>query len=291
MQSQFERTALLFGEDNIRRLCQKSVLLFGVGGVGSFVAEALARAGVGRIDLCDHDTISESNINRQLIALHSTVGKLKTDVMAARIADINPDAAVTTYPCFFGEDTLPQFDFSQYDYIIDAIDTVTAKLLIIETAKAQSIPIISSMGAGNKLDPTKFCVCDITKTSVCPLARVMRRELKARNISHLNVLFSPEEPITPSTPTAQNQSLRSTIGANDSANGAASRVEICADNSAMIDTITLAKSRANDGANACIAQPSAPSCAPRRAVPGSVPFVPSVAGLVIAGFVIQDMLK
>lgn len=234
MDSQFERSALLLGEENICRLRQKSVLLFGVGGVGSFVAESLARAGIGRIGLCDNDVISESNINRQLIALHSTVGKQKTDVMQARINDINPLAIVENFPIFFGADTLSQFDFSRYDYIIDAIDTVTAKLLIIETAKAKNVPVISGMGTGNKLDPTKFTVCDISKTSVCPLARVMRRELKARNINKLNVLFSPEEPISPK------QNL--------------------------------------------------PQSSSRRSTPGSVPFVPSVAGLIISAFVIKDML-
>ncbi len=191
------RTAMLVGDDGVEKLKASSVLLFGVGGVGSFAAEALARAGVGHIGLCDNDTVSVSNINRQLVALNSTVGKLKVDVMRERIADINPDAKVTVYPCFYSAETAGDFNFEDYDYIIDAIDTVTSKLLIIKTAKEKNIPVISCMGTGNKLDPTALTVTDIKKTSGCPLARVMRRELKNLGINSLKVVFSTEQPIKP----------------------------------------------------------------------------------------------
>lgn len=191
------RTAMLIGEGGTRKLKNASVLLFGVGGVGSYAAEALARAGVGRIGLCDNDTVSVSNINRQLVALQSSVGKLKVDVMRERIADIDPEISVVTYPCFFSAETAADFCFEDYDYIIDAIDTVTSKLLIIKTAKEKSIPVISCMGTGNKLDPTALTVTDIKKTSGCPLARVMRRELKKLGIDSLKVVYSTEQPIKP----------------------------------------------------------------------------------------------
>ena len=191
------RTAMLIGEDGIDKLKNSSVLLFGVGGVGSFTAEALARAGVGHIGICDNDTVSVSNINRQLVALNSTVGKLKVDVMRERIADINHDIKVTVYSCFYSAETAGDFCFEDYDYIIDAIDTVTSKLLIIKTAKEKNIPVISCMGTGNKLDPTALTVTDIKKTSGCPLARVMRRELKNLGINSLKVVFSTEQPIKP----------------------------------------------------------------------------------------------
>ncbi len=191
------RTAMLIGESGVQKLKNASVLLFGVGGVGSFAAEALARAGVGRIGLCDNDTVSVSNINRQLVALQSTVGSLKVDVMRERIADIDPDISVVTYPCFFSGETADNFSFEDYDYIVDAIDTVTSKLLIIKTAKDKNIPVISCMGTGNKLDPIALNVTDIKKTSGCPLARVMRRELKNLGIDSLKVVFSTEQPIKP----------------------------------------------------------------------------------------------
>ena len=191
------RTAMLIGEDGIDKLKNSSVLLFGVGGVGSFAAEALARVGVGHIGICDNDTVSVSNINRQLVALTGTVGKLKVDVMRERIADINHDIKVTVYPCFYSVETAGDFCFEDYDYIIDAIDTVTSKLLIIKTAKEKNIPVISCMGTGNKLDPTALTVTDIKKTSGCPLARVMRRELKNLGINSLKVVFSTEQPIKP----------------------------------------------------------------------------------------------
>ena len=209
--------------------------MFGVGGVGSFVAEALARSGVGAIDLVDKDTVSVTNINRQLVALHSTVGKLKTEVMADRIRDINPECKVTVHSCFFTSETSDRFDFSQYDYIVDAIDTVSAKLHLIEQAHAVSTPIISSMGAGNKLDPTRFEVTDISKTSVCPLARVMRQELRKRGIYKLKVIYSKEEARAHQTES---------------------------------------KEELPQG---------------RRQIPGSIAFVPSVAGLILAGEVVCDL--
>lgn len=191
------RTAMLIGEGGVEKLKNSAVLLFGVGGVGSFAAEALARAGVGKIALCDNDTVSVSNINRQLVAMQSTVGKLKVDVMRSRIADIDPEISVVTYPCFFSAETAADFCFEDYDYIIDAIDTVTSKLLIIKTAKEKNIPVISCMGTGNKLDPTALTITDIKKTSGCPLARVMRRELKNLGIDSLKVVYSTEQPVKP----------------------------------------------------------------------------------------------
>ncbi len=197
MEERYMRTAMLVGEEGVDKLKASSVLLFGVGGVGSFAAEALARAGVGHIGLCDNDSVSVSNINRQLVALQSTAGKLKVDVMRERIADINPDIKVSVYPCFYSAETSGDFCFEDYDYIIDAIDTVTSKLLIIKNAKEKNIPVISCMGTGNKLDPTALTVTDIKKTSGCPLARVMRRELKNLGINSLKVVFSTEQPIKP----------------------------------------------------------------------------------------------
>lgn len=198
MEERFSRTALILGEDALKRLNKSRVALFGVGGVGGYAAEALARCGVGCIHLIDKDTVSESNINRQIIALSSTVGRSKVSVMAERIREINPNAEVHTHETFYLPETADQFDFSQFDYIIDAVDTVTAKLSLIEEAKKAGTPIISSMGTGNKLDPSAFEVADISKTSVCPLARVMRRELKKRGITSVKVVYSKEEPLTPS---------------------------------------------------------------------------------------------
>lgn len=230
-ESPFARSALLLGDESIRRLGQKSVLLFGVGGVGSFVAEGLARAGLGRITLVDNDQVALSNCNRQLVALHSTLGQPKAQVMRQRILDINPACRAEALYLFYGPDTADAIDFSAYDYVVDAIDTVTAKLLVIEKAKACGVPVISCMGTGNKLDPTRFRITDIGRTSVCPLARVMRRELKARGIRQVDVLWSDEEPRTP------------------------------------------------------LADLGAPAPG-RRQTPGSLPFVPPVAGLMIAGHVV-----
>lgn len=233
MRMQFSRTALLLGEEGVEKLKKSRVAVFGVGGVGGFVVEALARSGVGALDLIDKDVVSVSNINRQIIALHSTVGRLKTEVAAERAKDINPDIEVKIHNVFYLPETAEQFDFSQYDYVVDAIDTVSGKIALAEQAKRANIPIISSMGAGNKLDPTAFEVADIAKTSVCPLARVMRRELKKRGIEHLKVVYSKEEPL-PSPLT-------------DEESG--------------------------------------------KPIPGSIAFVPSVVGLILAGEVIKDLAK
>lgn len=232
----FSRSELLLGTDGLQKLANARVIVFGIGGVGSYTAEALARSGIGAIDLVDNDTVALTNINRQLIATHATVGQFKTDVMAARIHDINPNCAVTTHPCFFTRETADQFDFSSYSYIIDAVDTVSAKLALVECANAAGVPVISCMGAGNKLDPTRFEVADISKTSVCPLARVMRQELRKRGIRKLKVVYSKEEARTPME--------------------------------------TGSTEQANPG---------------RRQIPGSVAFVPSVAGLILAGEVICDL--
>lgn len=232
MQEQFSRTEMIIGEKALEKLASCRVALFGVGGVGGYALEALARCGVGAFDLVDNDTVNITNINRQIIALHSTIGQYKVDAAKERILSINPAAKVNTYRTFYLPENSAEFDFSNYDYVIDCVDTVTAKLEIVQNAKRANIPVISSMGTGNKLDPTCFEVADIYKTSVCPLAKVMRRELKKRNIDSLKVVYSKEEPIKP--------------------------------------TIEGGKSSAR--------------------TPGSVSFVPSVAGLIIAGEVIKDLV-
>lgn len=238
MINEFSRSALLLGDDGIEKLKKARVAVFGVGGVGSYAVEALARSGVGALDLIDDDVVSLTNINRQLIALHSTIGRAKTEVAAERIADINPECRVKTYRTFFTPETAAEFDFSEYDYIIDAIDTVSGKIALAVQAQEAGVPIISAMGAGNKLDPTAFEVADIYKTSVCPLARVMRRELKKRGIRKLKAVYSREEAMTPKGDTQEE--------------GAAHK---------------------------------------KRQTPGSVAFVPSVAGLIIAGEVIKDLIN
>ena len=202
MLNQFSRTELLLGHDNMEKLKNARVAVFGIGGVGGFTVEALARSGVGTLDLIDDDRICLTNLNRQIFATRKTIGKYKVDVAKERILDINPKAVVNTYKTFYMPDTADQFDFSQYDYVVDAIDTVTGKLMLVEQAKAAGTPIISSMGAGNKLDPTAFEVADIYKTSVCPLAKVMRRELKKRGIRKLKVVYSKEKALTPIDDTA-----------------------------------------------------------------------------------------
>ena len=196
--NEFSRTELLSGQAALEKLQNSRVAIFGVGGVGGYVCEALVRSGVGHFDLIDNDTVSLTNINRQIIALHSTIGKLKVDVMKERMLDINPDVDVSVHPCFYLPETADQFDFSNYDYVVDAIDTVTGKIEIIVQADAHQVPVISSMGAGNKLNPAMMEVSDIYKTSVCPLARVMRRELKKRHIKHCKVVYSKEKAIQPS---------------------------------------------------------------------------------------------
>ncbi|MCR4632387.1 MAG: tRNA threonylcarbamoyladenosine dehydratase [Treponema sp.] len=221
--NQFARTRLIFGKENMEKLYQARVIVFGIGGVGSYAVEALVRSGIGSIDIVDDDKICLSNLNRQLYALHSTIGKDKVDVAEERIHDINPDCKVTKWKTFYMPDTADQFDFSQYDYIVDCIDTVTGKLEIISRAKELKKPVISCMGAGNKVDPTKLKVADITRTSVCPLARVMRNELKKRRIKRLKVVFSTECAIPPQsdepgekseTPWRQGSPKKQTPGSN-----------------------------------------------------------------------------
>lgn len=235
MDNRWQRSALLLGEEHIEKMEQSHVAIFGVGGVGSYTVEALARSGIGTFSLFDSDQVCESNINRQLIALTSTIGKLKVDVAKDRILDINPNATVHTYPCFYTRENADEYPLNIYDFVIDAIDTVTSKLELITRAYQCGTPIISSMGAGNKLDPTRFEVTDIYKTSVCPLARVMRRELKARGIPKLLVVYSKEEALTP----------------------------LC------LEIETDPKENQVAGTR-------------KRQTPGSLAFVPSVAGLIIA---------
>ena len=197
MNEQFSRTGILLGAEAVEKLQKSRVAVFGIGGVGGYTVEALARCGIGQLDLIDSDTVSVSNINRQILATHSSVGRLKVDVAKDRILDINPDCVVRTYSIFYLPETAAEFDFTQYDYIVDAIDTVTGKLQLVERAAAAGTPIICSMGTGNKLDPAAFMVSDISKTSMCPLARIIRKELKKRGINHLKVVYSQEEALTP----------------------------------------------------------------------------------------------
>ena len=248
MLNQFSRTQLLLGKEGIDRLAEAKVAVFGIGGVGGYVVEALARSGVGSFVLVDDDKVCLTNLNRQIIATRSTVGKYKTDVMRDRILDINPQAQVEVRQCFYLPENADEFDFSEYSYVVDAVDTVTAKLEIIMRAKQTGTPVISSMGAGNKLDPTKFQVADIYDTTICPLARVMRRELRKRNVKDLKVVYSTEKSIRP------------------------------------LEDMSIS-CRTN-----CICPPGAKhKCTERRDIPGSVAFVPSVAGLIIAGEVVKDL--
>ena len=250
MLDQFSRTQLLLGAEAIEKFKNSRVAVFGIGGVGGFVVEGLVRSGIGAFDLIDDDKVCLTNLNRQIIATRKTVGKYKVDVMKERILEINPDAKVTTHKCFYLPDTAEEFDFSAYDYVVDAVDTVSAKIELVLRAKEANVPIISCMGAGNKLDPTRFEVTDIYKTSVCPLAKVMRRELKKRGVKKLKVVYSKEEPIKPS----EDMSIS------------------CRQN--------------------CICPPGAEhKCTERRAIPGSVSFVPSVAGLIIACEILKDIAK
>ena len=197
MANQFSRTELLIGTESINRLKGSHVAIFGIGGVGGYVLEALVRSGVGKIDIIDNDTVALTNLNRQIIALNSTIGMDKVDVAESRAKDINPDVMICKYKMFYGAENKSEFDFSEYDYVVDAIDTVEGKLSLIEECKKNGTPVISAMGAGNKLDPAKFQVADISKTTVCPLARGMRQELKKRKIKDVKVVFSTEEPIKP----------------------------------------------------------------------------------------------
>lgn len=241
----FSRTQLIFGKEAMDILANSRVAVFGVGGVGGFTVEALARSGVGAIDLIDDDKVCVTNINRQIIALGSTVGMYKVDAAEKRIHDINPQCRVTCHKMFYMPETADKLDFSQYDYVVDAIDTVTGKIEIIMQAQKAGVPVISSMGAGNKVDPTAFEVADIYKTSVCPLARVMRYQLKRRGVKKLKVVYSKEQPIVP-----QGKAVDDGSGNTDMRTGAA-----------------------------------------RRSTPGSNAFVPSVAGLIIGGEVIKDLIK
>ena len=250
MLNEFSRTELLLGKDAMNKLASSRVAVFGIGGVGSFAAEAIARAGVGVMDLFDDDQVCLTNINRQLIATHKTIGKKKVEVMQERILDINPLCTVTANACFYGADNADQFDLTRFDYIVDAIDTVSSKLVLIGRAANVRVPIVSCMGAGNKLDPTRLEVADIYQTSVCPLARVMRRELKKRGVASLKVVYSKEEARKPIEGGALN----------------------CK--------------------NGCVCPPGATrTCAARRQVPGSVSFVPSVAGLILAAETIKDLIN
>lgn len=200
MSDQFIRTRMLIGDDPIERLKQAKVAVFGIGGVGGFCVEALARSGIGALDLYDDDTVSESNLNRQLAALHSTIGRPKAEVVAERVKDINPQCQVRAVRMFYLPENAGTVDFSQYDYVIDCIDTVTAKLDLVQRCTALQVPIISAMGSGNKLDPSAFVVTDLSKTEGCPLARIMRKELRKRGIDHLKVVYSKELPMTPIQP-------------------------------------------------------------------------------------------
>ena len=241
MEEAFLRMQWLYGKDAMKKLASSHVAVFGIGGVGGYVVEGLARCGIGALDLIDHDTVSLTNINRQIIATHHNLGRYKVDLAQERIEAINPECIVKTYRLLYLEDTAEKFAMEQYDYIVDAIDTVSGKLLLVEKAREANTPIISAMGAGNKVNPTLFEVTDIFETSICPLARVMRRECKKRGIDRLKVVYSKEKPLT----------IRDIDGEE---------------------------------------QPQKPANNGKRSVPGSVAFVPSVVGMIIAGEVIQDLL-
>ncbi len=249
MQNQFERTQLLLGEDAMRRLAASRVAVFGIGGVGGYVCEALVRSGVGTFDLVDNDRVCLTNLNRQIIATRKTIGRYKTEVMKERMLEINPDAEVTVHNCFFLPENAEEFPFDEYDYVVDAVDTVTAKIEIILQAQRKCVPVISCMGAGNKLDASGFRVADIYKTKMCPLAKVMRRELKKRGVSKLKVVYSEEKPVCP----------RKDSPVNGEASGA------------------------------CLTE-TEDACKGRRSIQGSVAFVPSVAGLILAGEVVKDLI-
>ncbi len=250
MLTQFSRTELLFGKEAMDKLAGSKVAVFGIGGVGGYVCEALVRSGVGAFDLIDDDKVCLTNLNRQIIATRSTVGKYKTDVMRDRMLDINPKVDVEVHKCFFLPENADDFPWDSYDYVVDAVDTVTAKIALVMKCKEKNIPIISSMGAGNKLDGSQFKVADIYKTKVCPLAKVMRRELKKRGIKKLKVVYSEEIPTRP------------------------------------IEDMAISCR------NNCICPPGAEhKCTERRDIPGSVAFVPSVAGLIIAGEVAKDLIR
>lgn len=250
MLGSFSRTELMFGKEGMDKLGRSRVIVFGIGGVGGYTVEALARSGIGTLDLVDDDRICLTNINRQIFATRKTVGRLKTEVAAERIAEINPNATVNVYKTFFTPETADQFDFAAYDYVVDAIDTVTGKIALVLNAQAAGTPIISCMGAGNKLDPTAFEIADIYDTSVCPLARVMRTELKKRGVKKLKVVYSKEKPITP-------------LESDD----------LSCKYHCICPSGTVRK------------------CTVRRQIPSSNAFVPSVAGLILAGEVVKDLIQ
>ena len=250
MSNPFTRTELLFGKEAMEHLSGCRVAVFGIGGVGGYVCEALARSGVGVFDLIDDDKVCLSNINRQIIATRKTVGKYKTEVMKERILDINPNAEVNTYQCFFLPENASDFPFDKYDYVVDAIDTVTAKIELVMQCQKAGVPIISSMGAGNKLDPTQFRVADIYKTRMDPLSKVMLRELKKRGVKKLKVVYSEEEPIKP-------------VGDME--------------DSCPVEAVSPPDTESHG--------------TKRRSIPGSTAFVPSVAGLIIAGEVVKDLTR
>lgn len=252
MEQQFERTRILFGYEAMERLARARVAVFGIGGVGGHVCEALARSGVGALDLIDDDKVCLSNLNRQIIATHKTIGRYKTDVMRERILEINPEAKVCVHQCFFLPENAEQFPFAAYDYVVDAVDTVTAKIELVLRAQEYKVPVISSMGAGNKLDASAFRVADLYETKVCPLAKVMRRELRKRNVESLKVVYSEEIPLAPCREEVQ---------------------ELQEQSSQMLPK----------------RQDIEPVAAGRRAVPGSTAFVPAVAGLILAGEVVKDL--
>ena len=245
---QFSRTQMLLGKEGMERLFRSHVAIFGIGGVGSFSAEGLARSGIGQISLFDDDNICLTNVNRQVMATTRNTGSNKVDEMKLRIMDINPGAKVQGHLCFYDKDT--NIDLTQYDYIIDAVDTISSKLLLVERAAKSNVPIISCMGTGNKLDPTQFIVSDIFKTKVCPLAKIMRKELRRLGINRLKVVYSTEQPIKP----------------ND------------------------CQGELNCKYNCICPQGAAKHCVVRRQIPGSVSFVPSVAGMILAGEVIKNLL-
>ncbi|MCI9219856.1 MAG: tRNA threonylcarbamoyladenosine dehydratase [Lachnospiraceae bacterium] len=263
MTGQFARTELLLGKAAMERLRRSRVAVFGIGGVGGHVCEALARSGIGAFDLVDDDRVSLTNLNRQIIAAVSTLGRCKVDVMRERILDINPEAEVRVHKCFFLPENAASFPFAEYDYVVDAVDTVTAKLALILRAKECGTPIISSMGAGNKLDATAFRVADIYETKVCPLAKVMRRELKKRGVESLKVVYSEEIPLSPNEIQALDEGEKTDT-----------------DKAVLKSTDMESEESYADSQN---------RDARRRSIPGSIAFVPSVAGLIIAGEVIKDL--
>ncbi len=291
MEDQFSRTERLLGKEAMDILKKSRVAVFGIGGVGGHAAEALIRCGVGAIDLIDNDQVTLSNLNRQIIATHSSIGQYKVDVMKARLLDICPDVLVTTHQCFFLPQNSGDFDFSQYSYVVDAVDTVTAKIELVLKAQQAGTPIISSMGTGNKLDPTALKVADIYDTTVCPLAKVMRRELKKRNVEHLKVVYSKENPLKPlplSEEADTNSEAEQIPGANSGQISESASKQISESTSKHTsEQISASTSKPADTKN----PGDAPGSLKRRAVPGSVSFVPSVAGLLIAREVIKDLIK